>query len=509
LKGIAVLQARTNSARLPGKVLLPINGLPLVVLAAKRAASTGRDVVVATSTAAGDDALAMHVERAGLRCFRGSLDDTLDRVVSALAGLDDKTPVFRLTADNVFPDGALLDEIERDFVARKLDYLACNGEPSGLPFGMSAELTRLGHLREAATSSTAPYDREHVTPYVIRKFGRAQFDKYKSLGKGSLRSTIDFLEDYVRVQKVFADVADAVRVPALELVERLDKVSAAAEAITKSEGEAAAPRKTPAGLHAFSLERKTALVTGAAGHLGAAIAQALAAAGAHVLVNSRSAERSAALGSRLAGFGYSAEPAVFDIKDKEAVDRFFAGRAGRPLDILVNNAYAGGAGTIEVSQAADYAASYEISVLAAHNLLVAALPGLRQAVRENGDASVINLTTMYAMVSPDRRVYDTPQGVNPPFYAAAKAGLLQWTRYAACEFGPEGIRINSISPGPFPSPAVQSGNPAFVERLAHKVPMARIGRADEMEGPALFLASRASSYVNGANIVVDGGWTCW
>src|SRR5258707_3109708 len=104
------------------------------------------------------------------------------------------------------------------------------------------------------------------------------------------------------------------------------------------------------------------------------------------------------------------------------------------------------------------------------------------------------------METPDHPPPNPPQPTNPPFYGAAKAALLQWTRYAACEFGPEGIRVNSISPGPFPSESVQKSNPAFIDRLSNKVPMGRIGRADEIRGPTLFLASSASSFVNGANI---------
>lgn len=506
MKGIAVIQARTTSSRLPGKVLLPLSGLPVAVLAAKRAANTGRPVIVATSTANSDDALASYVGSAGIQCFRGSLDDPLDRVVSALTEFGDRTVVFRLTADNVFPDGALLDEMETEFLDRKLDYLACNGEPSGLPFGVSAEVTWLGHLREAARKSTIAYDREHVTPYVIRKFGqRLSFEKYRALNKGHLRSTIDFLEDYLLVQRVFAEVADPVQVSVLELTERLERCVAAGTRSSLHVKEVE-PVMAP---QLFALAGKTALVTGASGHLGSAMAHCLAAAGAHVLVNSRSQERSQALVDRLVALGYSAEPAGFDIRDETAITGTFEGYGHRSLDILVNNAYAGGAGTIELAHPEDYANTYDITVLAAHNLLKAALPCLRRAVKSNGDASVINVTTMYAMVSPDQRLYDTPQAVNPPFYAAAKAALLQWTRYAACEFGPQGIRVNSISPGPFPTQTVVETNPSFVERLCYRVPLGRIGRADEIKGPILFLASQASSFVNGANIVVDGGWTCW
>lgn len=263
------------------------------------------------------------------------------------------------------------------------------------------------------------------------------------------------------------------------------------------------------GVEIFSLMGKTALITGATGHLGSSMALVLAEAGANVLINSRSCERSEELVARLRTDGLKAESAVFDITSEEAVEHFVTSMRGRPLHILINNAYVGGAGSIEITSTEAYSASYDVTMIAAHRLLQSLLPNLRQAVHHCGDASVINLASMYALVSPDQRIYDSANGVNPPFYGSAKAALLQWTRYAACEFGKEGIRVNAISPGPFPSVAVQSANPPFINTLAQKVPMGRIGHPKELKGPALFLASGASSFVNGANIVVDGGWTCW
>lgn len=222
MKSVAVLQARTSSSRLPGKALLPINGVPIAVLAAKRAGNTGRDVIVATSDEWSDDALAQVVNVHGLECFRGSLSNTLSRVVGALSTYDDETVVFRLTGDNVFPDGGLLDEIEEDFVSKGVNYMFCNGAPSGLPYGMSVEITYLRCLREALESTNDPFDTEHVTPYVVRVYGSVAFDKYSAMGKGHYRCTIDCLDDYLVIQRVFAGVEDVFSVSAFDLIQRLD-----------------------------------------------------------------------------------------------------------------------------------------------------------------------------------------------------------------------------------------------------------------------------------------------
>lgn len=257
------------------------------------------------------------------------------------------------------------------------------------------------------------------------------------------------------------------------------------------------------------LSGRTALVTGASGHLGRAIALALCEAGACVLVNSRSAERCNALVSDLRERGHQAEPAVFDVTSTEDVARFLKTLSGAALDVVVNNAHQGSAGTIATSNEKEFQAAFDIAVTAAHRLILHSLPNLRRAVAERGDASIINIASMYGLVSPDLRNYDTPQVSNPPFYGAAKAGLLQLTRYAACEFGHEGIRCNALAPGPFPSDRVQGDDPAFVERLAARVPLGRIGRAEEIGGPVVFLASPSATFINGAVLPVDGGWTAW
>ena len=116
---------------------------------------------------------------------------------------------------------------------------------------------------------------------------------------------------------------------------------------------------------------------------------------------------------------------------------------------------------------------------------------------------------MYGTVSPDPAIYGHSGANNPPSYGAAKAGMIQLTRYAACHLAADKVRVNCISPGPFPVEEYLERDPAFREQLSRKNPMHRIGDPSELTGPLLFLASDASSYVTGINLPVDGGWTAW
>jgi NAD(P)-dependent dehydrogenase (short-subunit alcohol dehydrogenase family) len=262
----------------------------------------------------------------------------------------------------------------------------------------------------------------------------------------------------------------------------------------------------------FRLDGRVALITGAAGHLGRAMAQALAAAGAHVVLNGRRRGPLDQLAAEVVGRKQAASVACFDVTRQDDVRRHvqeLGDRFGR-LDVLVNNASAGKPGTFQSASAADFQAAYQVNVVAAFELLQNALPWLRVAGQQNwGGASVINISSMYAGVSPDPTIYGTSGANNPPYYGAAKAGLTQLTRYAACHLAADKIRVNCISPGPFPAPQYLERDPEFSERLGRKNPMHRTGEPCEIQGAILFLASDASSYVTAANLPVDGGWTAW
>jgi NAD(P)-dependent dehydrogenase (short-subunit alcohol dehydrogenase family) len=252
------------------------------------------------------------------------------------------------------------------------------------------------------------------------------------------------------------------------------------------------------------------VVTGAGGHLGSVISLALAEMGAIVVANGRSrdpldrlADRCTALGvpgQVLASPGDVGEPQVLEQLVTQARDA-----AGR-VDGWVNNAYDAPGGLLpdllpdEVRET--LARGLGDAILATQAAYV--------AMRESGAGSIVNVSSMYGMVSPQPAAYERfPEFHNPPAYGAAKAGVLQFTRYAACHFGPDGIRVNALSPGPFPKASVQEKAAGFVSELAARTPLGRVGEPADLAGAVVFLLSDASRFVTGHNLVVDGGWTAW
>ncbi len=237
------------------------------------------------------------------------------------------------------------------------------------------------------------------------------------------------------------------------------------------------------------------------------MAFALAGAGAKVIVNGRDRARLEALTAEIENMGGRADTACFDVSDLDRARDYFATLPR--LDVLVNNAISMTPRPRDVLTGDDFVETYRSGVIAPFEIVRAALPALRAGAETCGEASVVNISSMYGVVAPDRRIYTRPEQASPFHYGPAKAALLQLTRHLAAELGPERIRVNALVPGPFPRPAVADADPGFAQRLAGRTMLLRTGKADEIAGPLLFLASKASTYVTGSSVAVDGGWTMW
>jgi spore coat polysaccharide biosynthesis protein SpsF len=203
---VAIVQARMGSTRLPGKVLLPLEGKPVLahIVARLRRVGRIRRVVVATSVSPADDAIADWAAASGVDCVRGSETDVLDRFhqVSLAFPCD---AYVRATGDNPMIDPQLLDVLLDDFEQRGLDYLGS----TGYPLGTSAEVFRRAALDEAFHNATEPYESEHVTPYMYRRM--MNWTKRASdVDLSDVRLTVDTPEDYDLARAVFGRFRDRV-----------------------------------------------------------------------------------------------------------------------------------------------------------------------------------------------------------------------------------------------------------------------------------------------------------
>lgn len=254
----------------------------------------------------------------------------------------------------------------------------------------------------------------------------------------------------------------------------------------------------------FDLTGKVALVIGGTGYLGKAMCEALAEAGARVAIGSRSQERADATVEGLPGGSDWHLGLVCDMADerstRQGVDQA-AEHFGR-LDILVNSTAGPRRVDIETAGKPDF--DYSLAV----NLTGPFIASQQAAVhmRSVGGGSIIHIGSMYGMVGSYPQMFEGLKMTMSPTYHASKGGLIHLTRYQAVYWARHKIRVNCLSPGPFPPP---TRDPEFLRRLAERVPLGRNGLPWELKGAVVFLASEASSFVTGHNLVVDGGWTAW
>ena len=256
----------------------------------------------------------------------------------------------------------------------------------------------------------------------------------------------------------------------------------------------------------LSLRGRSALVTGATGHLGSAMAAGLAEAGATVIASSRRLADAEAAAGRLVLAGAPRHHGVqLDHADEHAARRGFdaaVAAAGGTLDVLVCNGHD--------PTAADWRdvtpEQFTRQLANATGYFMLARMMRDHVVARGGTGSIVLLGSMYGTVASYPDAYEGLAPASPVAYHALKGGIIHMTRHLAVYWATDGVRVNCLSPGPFPPDKAPA---AMVQRLKAKSPMGRMGQPSELKGPVVFLASDASGYITGHNLIVDGGWTAW
>ncbi len=248
----------------------------------------------------------------------------------------------------------------------------------------------------------------------------------------------------------------------------------------------------------LDLSSRVAIVTGASAGIGAGIARRLAEAGAAVAVHYRGGKTEAeAIASEIAAGGGKAIAVHADLTDADAVKAAFAEveAALGPVDILVNNAARQTHSTIGEMSAEEWRGTLATNLDGVFNATRAATDAM---VARGAAGVIVNISSI--------------EGLHPALthghYATTKAGLIMFTRAAALEFGPRGIRVNAVSPGVIHREGIEDAWPEGVKRWMDAVPLGRLGEDEDIADAVLFLASPASRFITGANLVVDGGITC-
>ncbi len=269
----------------------------------------------------------------------------------------------------------------------------------------------------------------------------------------------------------------------------------------------------------FNLKERVAVVTGGGGQLGFEFCKTLAEAGAAVVAADLNLDLATQTATRLQESGYEATAFLLDVTRRDSTRELVAEtvRQYRRLDILVNCAALDpkfdpaaaergiAPGAFEDYPLEDWQAALNVNL---SGVFLTTQACVRQMIAQGKKGSVINICSTYGLNGPDQRIYikdGKRVAYKPVYYTVTKAGVLGFTKYLAAYYAETEIRVNALTPGG----VFNDHEEYFVKNYSAKTILGRMAKKDEMNGALLFLASDASSYMTGNNVVVDGGWTAW
>lgn len=254
----------------------------------------------------------------------------------------------------------------------------------------------------------------------------------------------------------------------------------------------------------YSIKDKVIVITGATGYLGRAMCDDLSSAGAKVIVLSPTLNRAKELCDEInINLNQAYE---LNIKSDESIKKCVKDilKDHKKIDVLVNNVCLVNAKKFGDYTREEWQENIDGSIVGTDMITNEVLKFMKEVKK----GKIINISSMYGMVSPDSSIYPNEESINPIAYGVGKAGLIQYTKYAAMMLAKYNINVNCISFGPFPN-IENVKDEKFLNDLSEKTFLKRIGNPKETTSAVYFLSLDENSYMTGQNIVVDGGWTSW
>ena len=259
----------------------------------------------------------------------------------------------------------------------------------------------------------------------------------------------------------------------------------------------------------FDISEKVIVVTGATGNLGMQYVEGLSQVGANVIIADLKLEKCINLANEIKNkYNVDPLPIKLDLNVKKSIISMVRKIYSKysKIDVLVNNAAYQGDINLRKTNFENFPLESWNKALAINLTgIFLACQEVGKIMSEQGDGNIINIASTYGIVAPDQRIYGDSGENAAAFYSASKGAVINLTRYLASYWQGSGIRVNTLSPG-----GVQRDqDPTFIEKYSERTMLGRMANKDEYIGSLLFLASDASSYMTGSNLVIDGGWTAW
>ena len=492
MKILAIIPSRGGSVEIPHKNIVRVDGKPLQYYTIK--ASQNAKLITRTIVSTDDEKIAKHARSMGVEVMNRQkkyatsdslIEPAIKDILNTLKKKEKYVPDFIVLLQNTSPlrRSEHIDECIQKMLKNKYDSIFSCSDSKALVWGKKGS-----HLKPITYDSDKRKQRQEIANKQFLENGAIYVTKYKNFINSNNR-----ISGKIGYYKMNSEIS-------YEIDKEHDLL--AVEQIFK--------KQKNDNQDIFSVKGKNIVVTGSSGLLGSYYAKLLLERGANLAMIDHSEEISNGIKEEYSSPRNRVEFYKCDLsKPKQIVSTFKKIKSDfNKIDVLINNAAFVSAKTFHVKDFKNYEKhpfelwkqSFEINVDAVHICCQEAL----KIMKKENKGSIINISSNYGLVSPSFDTYDDEKLWTPPGYAVTKSAILNLTRYIANLYGKYNIRCNTFSPS---GVATKKLSTRFIKRYSSKNAFGRMANVTDYEGPLIFLCSDASSYMTGANLIVDGGWT--